>query len=398
MRAERIRKIVFAAFLGAVIMMSAGCGGGALGGQKSAQADVAGRAEGITDSEEKTKSAKAGTVEAKTVEVETDGSGTEEQAASKEPEEPAQAILKSICVEAGAGLSAENFFAVYKGEEVQLVTELTSQELADVGAIYTVSVAYLGQTVDVTVEIVDTTEPVIEAKDITVEMGTNVSYRKNVSVTDNSGVEPSLKIDNSQVNTSVPGSYPVYYTATDAAGNVATVQVSLTVVERKDVTEEMVFQEADDLIAEIITPEMSQWDIAYTLWNWCRKNIRYSYATGDRASIYAGAYEGLHDRNGDCYVYYATLAVLLDRVGIENMCVQRVGGTSDHWWNLVNIGDGWYHCDASPRNENHTYRCFMQTDEQLQWYTDYYKEHPNYYTFDPESLPERATTVVFERY
>lgn len=393
MRAECIRKIIFAAFVGAAIMMSAGCGDGASGEEKSAQADVADRAEGITDSEEETESVKA-----RTMEAETDGTGMEEQAASKEPEEPAQAILKSICLEAGAGLSAENLFAVYKGEEVRFVTELTPQELADVGAVYTVSVAYLGQTVDVTVEIVDTTEPVIEGKDITVEMGTNVSYRKNVSVTDNSGVEPSLKIDNSQVNTSVPGIYPVYYTATDASGNAATVQVSLTVVERKDVTEEMVFQEADDLLAEIITPEMSQWDIAYALWNWCRKQIKYSYSVGERSSIYAGAYEGLHDRKGDCYVYYATLAVLLDRVGIENMCVQRVGGTSDHWWNLVNIGDGWYHCDASPRNENHTYRCFMQTDEQLQWYTDYYKEHPNYYTFDTESLPERATTIVFERY
>lgn len=393
MRAECVRKIFFCCFFGAVIMISAGCGDGALGEEESAQADATGRAEAISDSREETGSVKAGTVEA-----ESDGTETEEQAAAKEPEEPAQAILKNIRVEAGAGLSAENFFADYKGEEVQLVTELTSQELADVGAVYAVSVAYLGQTVDVTVEIVDTTKPVIEGKDITVEMGTNVLYRKNVSVTDNSGVEPSLKIDNSRVNTSVPGSYPVYYTATDASGNAATVQVSLTVVERKDVTEEMVFREADDLIAEIITPEMSRWDIAYTLWNWCRKQITYSYSVGEHSSVYAGAYEGLHDRKGDCYVYYATLAVLLDRVGIENMCVQRVGGTSDHWWNLVNIGDGWYHCDASPRNENHTYRCFMQTDEQLQWYTDYYKEHPNYYTFDPELLPERATTVVFERY
>lgn len=380
MRAECIKKIVFVVFAGAVIMMSAGCGNGAFGEEESALADVAGRAEGISDSEE---------------EAGTDGTGTEEAAAS---EELSQAILKSIRLEAGEELSSEKFFAVYKGEEVQLVTELTPQELSDVGAVYTVSVAYLGQTVDVTVEIVDTTEPVIEGKDITVEMGTNVFYRKNVSVTDNSGAEPSLKIDNSHVNTSVPGIYPVYYTATDASGNAATMQVSLTVVERKDITEEMVFQEADDLISEIITPEMSRWDVAYTLWNWCRKNIRYSYSVGERSSVYAGAYEGLHDREGDCYVYYATLAVLLDRVGIENMCVQRVGGISDHWWNLVNIGDGWYHCDASPRNENHTYRCFMQTDEQLQWYTDYYKEHPNYYTFDPESLPERATTIMFERY
>lgn len=392
MRAEGIKKILFVAFLVGAIMMSAGCGNKALGEEESTQADVLGRrTEGISDPEDGIETAEEGTGAERAVSL-------EETKESEEPEEPPQALLNNISHEAGTELSAEDFFEVYKGEEVEFFTELTPQELTAVGAVYTVSVAYLGQTVDVTVEIVDTTEPVIEGQDFSVEMGTNVSYRKNVRVTDNSGAEPSLKIDNSQVNLSVPGIYPVYYTATDASGNSATAQINLTVVERKDITEEMVFREADDLIAELITPEMSRWDTAYTLWNWCRKQIRYSYSAGERSSVYAGAYEGLHDRQGDCYVYYATFSVLLDRVGIENMCVQRVGGTSDHWWNLVNIGDGWYHCDASPRNENHTYRCFMQTDEQLQWYTDFYKGHPNYYTFDPESLPERATTIVFERY
>lgn len=391
MRAECNRKILFVAFLVGTIMLSAGCGNNAFG-EESVPADMPGRrAEGVFDSADGIETAEEGTGAGRAVSL-------EETKEPDESEEPPQVLLNNISHEAGTELSAENFFEVYKGEEVEFFTELTPQELTAVGAVYTVSVAYLGQTVDVTVEIVDTTEPVIEGQDFTVEIGTNVSYRKNVRVADNSGAEPSLKIDNSQVNLSVPGIYPVYYTATDASGNSATAQISLTVVERKDITEEMVFREADDLIAELITPEMSRWDTAYTLWNWCRKQIRYSYSAGERSSVYAGAYEGLHDRQGDCYVYYATFSVLLDRVGIENMCVQRVGGTSDHWWNLVNIGDGWYHCDASPRNENHTYRCFMQTDEQLQWYTDFYKGHPNYYTFDPESLPERATTIVFERY
>lgn len=391
MRAECNRKILFVAFLVGTIMLSAGCGNNAFG-EESVPADMLGRrAEGVFDSADGIETAEEGTGAERAVSL-------EESKEPDESEEPPQVLLNNISHEAGTELSAENLFEVYKGEEVEFFTELTPQELTAVGAVYTVSVAYLGQTVDVTVEIVDTTEPVIEGQDFTVEIGTNVSYRKNVRVADNSGAEPSLKIDNSQVNLSVPGIYPVYYTATDASGNSATAQINLTVVERKDITEEMVFREADDLIAELITPEMSRWDTAYTLWNWCRKQIRYSYSAGERSSVYAGAYEGLHDRQGDCYVYYATFSVLLDRVGIENMCVQRVGGTSDHWWNLVNIGDGWYHCDASPRNESHTYRCFMQTDEQLQWYTDFYKEHPNYYTFDPESLPERATTIVFERY
>ena len=77
------------------------------------------------------------------------------------------------------------------------------------------------------------------------------------------------------------------------------------------------------------------------------------------------------------------------------MEVRRVGGTSDHWWNLVNLGNGWYHCDSSPRRKKDTYRCFMQTDIQIQAYTDSRPEHPNYYVFDETLYPERATEIVY---
>lgn len=243
----------------------------------------------------------------------------------------------------------------------------------------------------------DTVPPVIEGVTLlSVSLGDSVSYRKNVTVSDNSGEQITLEIDNSAVILDEIGSYPVIYSARDSAGNETFVETTISIVEPSGIDVEYVLSLADQLIAEQTTPEMSLWDKAYTLWNWCRKNIRYSYSSGNRSSVYAGAYEGLHDRQGDCYAYYATYSVLLDRLGIENICVTRMGGESNHWWNLVNLGDGWYHCDCSPRNLEHRYKCFMQTDAQLQEYEAFYVEHPGYYQFDTTLYPERETTVLFD--
>ena len=172
--------------------------------------------------------------------------------------------------------------------------------------------------------------------------------------------------------------------------------ITITVKEL-DQKEVKVNELADALIKKLgITEETSKWDTCYKLWNWCRTKIKYAYSAGDRSTIYAGAYEGLHDRSGDCYAYYATFTILLKKCGIETLEVRRVGGESNHWWNLVNLGDGWYHCDSSPRKVGHTYKCFMQTDAQIQEYEDFYKEKPNYYTFDKSLYPDRETTIIYD--
>lgn len=315
---------------------------------------------------------------------------------------PPSSQSRRIAVEAGKKtLTAADYFPDEPDiaeTDVVIETVLTKEQLADAGASYTVVCRYQGKDFNITVDIVDTTPPVIKVNDIHISLGETVSYKKYATVTDNSSNAVSLKIDNSAVDLDKTGSYPVIYTATDSSGNSATAQCKLVISEAKQITKEDVDPLIDNLIAELIEPGMSKWDTAYTLWYWCKTKIKYSYDYYDPTKIYAGAYEGLKNKTGDCYVYYATFALLLDRVGIENMRVSRVGGTSNHYWNLVNLGDGWYHCDPSPRRTGHTYYCFMQTDEQIAWYTEYYKEKPNYYTFDPDLYPPRETKIVFEHY
>lgn len=250
---------------------------------------------------------------------------------------------------------------------------------------------------EVVAEETDTEAPVITGvQEITAYLGDSISYKKGISVTDNSDETVELKIDTSAVDVSTIGDYPVVYSASDSAGNMTSVDAVLHIIEQPGIGESDVAPLADAVISKVTTPEMSNWDKAYALWNWCRQNVKYSYSAGNRTSVWTGAYEGLHDRTGDCYTFYATYEVLLKRVGIETMKVSRIDDESNHWWNLVNLGDGWYHCDTSPRRIGHTYKCFMQTDEQIQQYTDFYTEKPNYYTFDTTLYPERGTVIVYD--
>ncbi len=247
-----------------------------------------------------------------------------------------------------------------------------------------------------TPHVTDTTPPLLEGvKDITIYCGEPVVYRQGISLWDDSGEAPILQIDTSQVDLKTPGSYPVIYRALDASGNETTIEITLRIEEPPSVEEVEVRTLATKLVEELVTEDMTEYDKAYALWDWCRKNIRYAYVSGDRSSVWTGAYEGLHDKVGDCYAYYATLEVLLTQVGIENMCVTRVGGDSNHWWNLVKVDGQWYHCDASPRSNGDRYRCFLQTDAQIQAYTEWNYKKSNYYTFEEELYPIRGTEIIY---
>ena len=141
---------------------------------------------------------------------------------------------------------------------------------------------------------------------------------------------------------------------------------------------------------------MALWDKAYAIWEWCRTQICYSAVAEDFDNEWEATYYGLKNRAGDCYVYYAAYKIFMDRLGVPNLCVSRINGESPHYWNLVNLGNGWYHSDCSPRKAGHIYKCFMQTDAQVQSYTDFYTERPNYYVFDTSVYPERGTEILFD--
>ena len=153
---------------------------------------------------------------------------------------------------------------------------------------------------------------------------------------------------------------------------------------------------ADELLGEIITPRMDDWDKIFTLWSWCRNNISYVNDDGDMADEIHGAYEGLHDRKGNSCTYYATFKILLDKTGIQNQKCLNENDSSGHYWNLVNYNGRWYHCDTCPPADDGTFYVFLQTDVQLRSFMHYTKNMPDRYSFGTDAYPERSDVPVYD--
>ncbi|MDF2906770.1 MAG: hypothetical protein K0R34_2091 [Herbinix sp.] len=214
-----------------------------------------------------------------------------------------------------------------------------------------------------------------------VYIGETISYKKGVSVTDNKDEEVSFSVDNSKVNLKKEGTYPVTYTAKDTAGNKATKTINIE-VKKFVVTEDLVNEQCDKILNKITKSTMTNREVAYAIYKWIKQHISYS-GDSDKSDWLAEAYRGITNVNGDCFTYFAVAQALLTRAGIDNMEVNRVGGRTRHYWNLVNCGDGWYHFDSCP-NKDHM-ESFMLTDKQVEEYTN--KRGNNYYKFDQSLYP-----------
>lgn len=228
----------------------------------------------------------------------------------------------------------------------------------------------------------DTEPPVITgAEDIYYTMGDTVSYRKNVTVTDNSGEVPNLQIDTSQVKLDAEGIYPVTYSAKDSSGNETSVTVNIY-VSPKSYSIEEVYQYADAVLAKIFTEDMTPYDKLWQIYTYVQRNVAYINHSEKNSWVQA-AYEGLVKKKGDCYVFASTTKVLLDRAGITNMDIAKIPARTQHFWNLVDIGDGWYHLDTTPRKDHPT--IFYWDDATLMAYS---AKHNNSHNYDHDAYPQ----------
>ena len=144
------------------------------------------------------------------------------------------------------------------------------------------------------------------------------------------------------------------------------------------------------MLADLITEDMTQLEQARAVYDYTRTRISYT-GDSDKSDWEQGAYVGLTARRGDCFTYYAVARAMLTALGISNIKVERVGGISDHYWLLVDCGDGWYHFDSTPRSSKMPpFDSFMFTDADAADYTVATGER-EYYAFDSSLYPERAT-------
>ena len=208
----------------------------------------------------------------------------------------------------------------------------------------------------------DTEPPVIiGVGNIAVHVGDSISYRAGVYAEDNADGIIGVSIDSSAVNLYQVGEYPVTYRAVDISGNetTRTIKVTVTVLSYDEV-----YSLADSVLSSITTPGMSLQEKARCIYDWVKRNIRYT--PSKESDALSGAYYGFKLRQGDCSTFYAVSAALLTMAGIDNMQVTRVGGYTNHYWNLINVGTGWYHFDTSPTGVSGT---FMFTSTQAEEFT-----------------------------
>lgn len=219
----------------------------------------------------------------------------------------------------------------------------------------------------------DTEAPVIKGvANRTVYIGDGISYKAGVTVTDNCDEDIALNIDNAGVDLNTEGNYPVTYSARDRAGNETSQTIILT-VRKHAYTQEEIDVLADQVLAGIITPDMTDYDKLVAIYDWVRGHVSYiNYS--EKGDWIRGAYEGLALHKGDCYVYFATSKELLTRAGIANRDIEKIPTRSHHYWNLVDIGEGWYHFDTCPRTD-HPRFCYVDDATLMEYSNAHYRSH-----------------------
>ncbi len=241
-----------------------------------------------------------------------------------------------------------------------------------------------GNTVTVTAKATleeDTTPPEIKGtKNITIIEGKTASFKSGVSVKDNCDADIVLNVESGTVNTKEEGKYSLTYWAQDRAGNRTEKTVTVTVVKER-IDEAQVRALAADVLGKIITPDMSDRDKLTKIYNWVRGNMHYAHASNHSDWVKA-AYTGFTSRTGDCYMYASTSKALLDAAGIKNMMIDTYPLRNIHFWNLVDIGEGWRHFDTVPRQGGGV---FLYWDDAT--ITAYSNTHGNSHIYDRNRFP-----------
>lgn len=105
---------------------------------------------------------------------------------------------------------------------------------------------------------------------------------------------------------------------------------------------------ADRVYTSSVTQDMSQAEIAETLYTWLTDNVRYDHRYyADSANLpydAMTAYGALNDKLAICGGYAQALQVLFEKAGIPCYTVNGKMSGENHMWNIAKIGGkwGWY--------------------------------------------------------
>lgn len=105
----------------------------------------------------------------------------------------------------------------------------------------------------------------------------------------------------------------------------------------------------DKFINSVITDDMTEFEKELAIHDELVKQVNYyNYESIDTIpTIKHTAYGALVQNEAVCDGYSKAFKLLLDKVGIDNIIISGSTEQAAHAWNIVNIGDEYYHVDAT---------------------------------------------------
>lgn len=259
-----------------------------------------------------------------------------------------------------------------------------------------------------------------------ISLGETISYKSLVEVSDeDESVE--LTVDNSAVDPTKEGTYPVYYTATDSSGNET--QYTLQLVIKKQAYSRAALMKLVEARAQALgmKKDMDRALLVRKIYEFVRDpnasateaNIRFtdeSNTPSQKLSRESWEVDWIEEAcrtlsmermSGDCYTYYAVSKAFFEYFGIENLGIQRSSAAQakgTHFWNVVNVGTKsaprWYFYDATRLAGSFTadgtnHSCLI-TEKKLLSYVGSNGEKDFYLFEKGNAFPKIATEALSE--
>lgn len=231
----------------------------------------------------------------------------------------------------------------------------------------------------------DTEPPVLyNVRDRFAYVDGNVFYLEDILAEDNADKDVQIEVQKPFVNPHEEGQYSVTYIASDKAGNKTEKTCIFTFIPQV-VSDEKLEALRNEIYAKIFTEGMTPAQQARAIFDYLYSHIVYNNSS-DKRDWKAEAYRGLTQGKGDCFTFYSASYLLLSGIDCELMSVRRIGGSSEHFWCYVNLGNGWYHFDTCNVGAGAGGYCFMRTTDEINF------RGPYYWHFDESLLPVSAST------
>lgn len=126
------------------------------------------------------------------------------------------------------------------------------------------------------------------------------------------------------------------------------------------------FEAAAEEILSGLTCDGTEYGKALAIAEWLVENVSYAYDYVDRPGDWwlSSAYGPLIEGEAICAGYAQAYSLLCKKAGLDVLYLEGLSGGSEHAWNMVCVGENWYHVDTTwmgPGENALTY--FMMSDE-----------------------------------